>query len=187
MSKRYFACVYGGANERIDSRHKEEIKNLGKMIAGNGFSLVYGGGATGCMGAVARGVKENGGFVMGVSPYFIGEFEDIFESDNKVLVDTMAERKTLMEKHADIFFIAPGGIGTMDEFFQVLTLKYLKRIDVPIVILNIDGFYDTLIELIKDLVRQGALTEGIHKLYDVVTNVSEKTIVPILKTVRENS
>ena len=59
------------------------------------------------------------------------------------MVDTMAERKTLMEKHADVFFIAPGGIGTMDEFFQVLTLKYLKRIDVPIVVINLDGFYDT--------------------------------------------
>ena len=86
------------------------------------------------MGAVARGVKENGGFVMGISPDFISEFEDIFDCDNKVMVDTMAERKTLMEKHADVFFIAPGGIGTMDEFFQVLTLKYLKRIDVPIVV-----------------------------------------------------
>jgi len=86
-----------------------------------------------------------------------------------------------MEKHADVFFIAPGGIGTMDEFFQVLTLKYLKRIDVPIVVINLDGFYDTLIALIKDLVKQGAVTEEIHKLYDVITDVDEDTIVPILK------
>ena len=181
MSKRYFACVYGGANERIASQHKEKIEELGKLIATNGFSLVYGAGATGCMGAVARGVKENGGFVMGISPDFISEFEDIFDCDNKVMVDTMAERKTLMEKHADVFFIAPGGIGTMDEFFQVLTLKYLKRIDVPIVVINLDGFYDTLIALIKDLVKQGAVTEEIHKLYDVITDVDEDTIVPILK------
>lgn len=185
MSKRYFACVYGGANERIADHHKEKIEELGKLIAANGFSLVYGAGATGCMGAAARGVRENGGFVMGVSPDFISEFEDIFDCDNTVMVDTMAERKTIMEKHADVFFIAPGGIGTMDEFFQVLTLKYLKRIDVPIVILNLDGFYNVLISLINDLVRQGALTEEIHKLYEVVTQVSEETIVPIFKRIVE--
>ncbi len=183
MSKRYFACVYGGANERIASQHKEKIEELGRIIAANRFSLVYGAGATGCMGAVARGVKENGGFVMGISPDFISEFEDIFDCDNKVVVDTMAERKTLMEKHADVFFIAPGGIGTMDEFFQVLTLKYLKRIAAPIVVINLDGFYDTLIGLINDLVRQGAVTEEIHKLYSVVTDVSEETIIPVLNKI----
>lgn len=183
MSKRYFACVYGGANERIADKHKDKIEHLGKIIAENEFALVYGAGATGCMGAVARGVKENGGFVMGISPDFISEFEDIFACDNKVMVDTMAERKTLMEKHADVFFIAPGGIGTMDEFFQILTLKYLRRIDTPIVVLNLDGFYDTLIALINDLVRQGAVTEKIHKHYDVATDVSDETIVPILKDI----
>ena len=88
-----------------------------------------------------------------------------------------------MEKYADVGFIAPGGIGTMDEFFQVLTLKSLKRIDVPIVVINLDGFYDTLIALIKDLVKQGAVTEEIHKLYDVITEVNEETIVPILKDI----
>ncbi len=185
MSKRYFACVYGGANERIEEKHKEKIEELGRIIAANGFSLVYGAGATGCMGAVARGVKENGGFVMGISPDFISTFEDIFDCDNTIMVDTMAERKTLMEKHADVFFIAPGGIGTMDEFFQVLTLRYLQRIDVPIVVLNLDGFYDTLVALICDLVRQGAVTEEIHKLYTVITDVSDGTVAPILSACRK--
>ena len=92
----------------------------------------------------------------------------------------MAERKTLMEKHADIFFVAPGGVGTMDEFFQVLTLKYLRRINVPIVVLNLGGFYDSLLALINDLVKQGAATEEIHNLYDVVTEVDENTIIPLL-------
>ncbi len=183
MSKRYFACVYGGASEKIADCHKEKIEELGRLIALNDFSLVYGAGASGCMGAVARGVKEENGFVMGVSPDFISEFEEIFDCDNLVMVDTMAERKTIMEKHADVFFIAPGGIGTMDEFFQVLTLKYLKRISVPIVVINLDGFYDTLISLIRDLVRQGAVTEEIHKLYDVIDDVNEETIVPILKDI----
>lgn len=183
MSKRYFACVYGGANERIAESHKEKVEELGRLIARGGFSLVYGAGATGCMGAVARGTSEKDGFVMGVSPDFISEFEEIFDCDNLVMVDTMAERKTIMEKHADVFFIAPGGIGTMDEFFQVLTLKYLKRINVPIVVINLDGFYDTLISLIHDLVRQGAAQEQIHKLYSVIDDVTEETVLPILKDI----
>jgi len=183
MSKKYFACVYGGASDKIANDHKEKIEELGKIIAQNGFSLVYGAGATGCMGAVARGVKENNGFVMGVAPNYINEFEKMFDCDERIVVETMAERKTIMEKHADVYFIAPGGIGTMDELFQILTLKYLKRIETPIVILNLDGFYDSLLALICDLITQGAATEGIHKLYDVLTEVSEETIVPILKSV----
>lgn len=184
MSKRYYACVYGGANERIADTHKNEIEKLGKVIVDAGFSLVYGAGGTGCMGAVARGVKENGGYVMGISPDFISEFEAIFPCDNTVMVDTMSERKTLMEKHADIFFIAPGGIGTMDEFFQVLTLKYLRRLTAPIVVLNLNGFYDSLLVLIKDLVKQGAVIDEVHNLFDVVTTVDDEKIVSLLGEIK---
>ena len=180
MSKRYYACVYGGANERIAVAHKEKIELLGKIIADNGYSLVYGAGATGCMGAVARGVRNSGGHVMGVTPTFMSSFEDIFDCDNTVMVETMGERKTIMEKHADIFLIAPGGIGTMDEFFQVLTLKYLKRLSVPIVVLNLDGFYDTLLALIDDLVRQGALTEGVYELFDVTDSIESPMLCKML-------
>lgn len=184
MSKRYYACVYGGASERIADIHKEQIEDLGKLIAQNGFSLVYGAGATGCMGAVARGVKESGGYVMGISPDFIGEFEEIFSCDNTVMVDTMSERKTLMEKHADIFIIAPGGVGTMDEFFQVLTLKYLKRISAPIVVLNLNGFYDSMLKFIDDLIEQGAVIREIHALFDVVEKVDDEKLINCLKEIK---
>lgn len=184
MAKRYYACVYGGANERISDMYKEQIEELGKIIVDNGFSLVYGAGGTGCMGAIARGVKENGGYVMGVSPDFISEFEDIFPCDNTVMVDTMSERKTLMEKHADVFFIAPGGIGTMDEFFQVLTLKYLRRLNTPIVIFNLDGFYDSLLLFMDDLVKHGAVIKDVYELFDVVTSVNDEKVVSALNGVK---
>ena len=184
MAKKYYACVYGGANDKISDRCKNDIQLLGNLIAKHDFSLVYGAGATGCMGAVARGVKENDGYVMGISPNFISEFEEIFPCDNTVMVDTMAERKTLMEKHADIFFIAPGGIGTMDEFFQVLTLKYLNRHSAPIVILNINGFYDALLVLIDCLVKQNAVTQEIYRLFDVVTEINESTISEMLEQIK---
>lgn len=176
MSRKYYACVYGGASESISDAYKNEIHKLGHIIAENGFSLVYGSGATGCMGAVARGVKERGGYVMGISPDFISDFEEIFDCDNTIVVDTMSERKTLMEKHADIFIIAPGGIGTMDEFFQVLTLKYLQRLTAPIVVLNLNGFYDSLLTLIDDLVERGAVIRHIHKLFDVICDVSDEKL-----------
>ena len=185
MAKRYYACVYGGASERIADVHKNDMEKLGKYIADKGFSLVYGAGATGCMGAVARGVENNGGYVMGISPDFIRDFEEIFPCDNIVMVDTMSERKTLMEKHADIFLIAPGGVGTMDEFFQVLTLKYLQRISAPIVVLNIGGFYDTLLALMKSLIDQGAVADSIYRLYDVVDNVDSSELMKIFDKIKE--
>lgn len=184
MSRKHYVCVYGGASEKIPDAYKNEIHKLGNIIAESGFSLVYGSGATGCMGAVARGVKELGGYVMGVFPDFIGDFEKIFDCDNTILVDTMSERKTLMEKHADIFLIAPGGIGTMDEFFQVLTLKYLQRLSAPIVVLNLNGFYDSLLAFIEDLVEHGAVIRDIHKLFDVVSDVSDERLLNYLNTIK---
>ena len=184
MSKRYYACVYGGASDKIADIHKEKIEKLGRLIVDNDFSLVYGAGATGCMGAVARGVNENGGYIMGISPHFISTFEDIYNCDNTIMVDTMSERKTLMEKHADIFFIAPGGVGTMDEFFQVLTLRYLERIDAPIIVVNTDGFYNSLIKLIDDLVSYGAATDRIYNLFQVIDDVNEDEIKNILQKIK---
>ena len=185
MTKEYYACVYGGASERIADRHKNEIKRLGELIAQNGLSLVYGAGGQGCMGAVAQGVKNAGGFVFGVVPHFMQDFEGLFECDKKVWVETMSQRKDIMEEHADIYLITPGGIGTMDEFFQVLTLKYLKRIDTPIVVLNLDGFYDSLLVLVDDLVRQGALIEGIYTMFDVVTAVDDPKLLQYFEEIKK--
>ncbi len=137
------------------------------------------------MGAAARGVKKSGGYVMGILPEFIGEFEEIFACDNTVVVDTMSERKTLMEKHADIFLIAPGGIGTMDEFFQVLTLKYLRRIFTPIVVLNLNGFYNSLFTLIDDLVDQGAIVREIYTLFDVVENIDDIKLIKFFDDIKK--
>ncbi len=185
MAKRFYACVYGGASDHIDDALKDKIEILGRIIVGEGYSLVYGAGATGCMGAVARGVSENGGYVMGISPYFIRSFEEIFSCDNTVMVDTMSERKTLMEKHADVFFIAPGGIGTMDEFFQVLTLKYLERLSTPIIVLNLNGFYDSLLKLIDDIVDFGAAKKSLYDLFDVVTDVEDEKLTELLRRIKE--
>lgn len=183
-SRRYYACVYGGASARIDKKYLDEITRLGAIIAQNGFSLVFGAGASGCMGAAASGVREQDGYVMGVSPHFIKNFEPIFDCDNTVMVDTMAERKMIMEKHADIFFIAPGGIGTMDEFFQILTLKYLRQISTPIVVLNLDGFYDSLLALMDSLIENKAAVPEAREFYDVVTSVDDPIITDYFSSIK---
>lgn len=184
MNKKYYACVYCGASSRLDDVYINAAEKLGKIIADNGFSLVYGAGASGCMGAAARGVQNNGGYVLGISPTFIKKFEPIFSCDNTVIVDTMSERKTLMEKHADIFFVAPGGIGTMDEFFQVLTLKYLHQLSAPIIVLNINGFYDSLIALVDNLVDLKAANPEIKSYFDVVNAVDEKSLQRYFEAVK---
>ena len=82
-----------------------------------------------------------------------------------------------MEKHADIFFIAPGGIGTMDEFFQILTLKYLNQLSAPIVVLNLNGFYDSLIALVESLIDNNAAIPEVRTYFDVVDSVDDELIV----------
>lgn len=184
MLKKYFACVYGGASSRLDDIYINEVERLGGILAKNGYSLVFGAGASGCMGAAARGVRNGDGYVMGISPHFISSFEPIFDCDNTVMVDTMAERKTLMEKHADIFIIAPGGIGTMDEFFQILTLKYLGRLSAPIVVLNINGFYDSLVTLVEDLIERSAAIPEVRGYFEVVDTVDDEVLIKLLDEVK---
>lgn len=184
MSKKY-ACVYGGASNNLHNLYINEIERLGTIIAENGFSLVYGAGATGCMGAVARGVRRGGGYILGISPYFIREFEPLFDCDELIMVDTMDERKLFMEKHADIFIIAPGGLGTMDELFQIVTLKHLRRISTPIVILNINGFYDKLLDFLDGLTRSKAITDISYAYFDVITSVDDELLLKRLKEIKK--
>ncbi len=184
MSKKYYACVYGGASDHIDKKIKDRIHQLGKIICDEGYSIVYGAGGTGCMGAIASGVREAGGYIMGVAPHFIKDFEEVYDCDNTIMVETMSERKILMEKHADIFLIVPGGIGTMDEFFQVLTLRYLNRMTEPIILLNLNGFYDTLLNFINDIIKSGAAKDSLLDLFEVVNTVEDKRLREVLRQVK---
>ena len=138
-------CVYGSASDRIDQKYKTAAYALGKEMARRGHDLVYGGGALGVMGAVARGVKDGGGRVIGVLPEFFKEThaEQLnYDCDELIWCQTMHERKSIMEEKASAFVIAPGGIGTFDEFFSVLTQKQLGRHDKPITLFNVAGVYD---------------------------------------------
>lgn len=174
-------CLYGAASSRIDKNYIKDVENLGAEIARRGHSMIYGAGASGLMGAAARGMKDNGGYTIGVTPHFMHSFEPIFDCSKIINTQTMAERKSIMEKYGEAFIVVPGGIGTYDEFFQILTLKELKQAeDKPIVLYNVNGYFDKLQELITDGIEKGFIRPVVPQLYHISDNPKE--ILNIIET-----
>lgn len=167
-------CMYGAASDNIDSIYIEKTEELGKVIAERKHKLIYGGGATGLMGACARGAAQANGIIIGVVPAFMDEFELLNDKCTKLIrTKTMSERKQIMEDNADAFIIVPGGIGTFDEFFQVLTLAELKQKNAPIVLFNINGYYDDLISLIDGCIHKGFIRQNVKDLFCVCSSPDE--------------
>ena len=153
-------CIFGASSDLIDKKYIKSAYDLGASLAKKGHGLVFGGGACGVMGASARGFHENGGYILGVAPEFMSEYNLFSEkcTDFKI-TKTMAERKTYMEDHADAFIIAPGGIGTYEEFFEVYTLKQLNRHSKAIAIFNPYGYYDDLIKMLRHTVSESFMQQ----------------------------
>lgn len=140
-------CVYGAASSEIDKSFIEAVERFGEVMAQRGHDLVFGAGGSGLMGAAANGVSRGGGNVTGVIPEFFRDenIERIYDKCTELIyTENMADRKEIMESKADAFVIVPGGIGTFEEFFQVLTLKQLGRHVKPIAIYDINGYYEKL-------------------------------------------
>ncbi len=166
-------CLYGSGSRQIDEIYTTEAYNLGCKIAQNGHTLVFGGGDTGMMGACAKGVHDNNGKSIGISPEWIGDFEPLCENCSEfIYVDSMDERKNKFLEHSDAFIISPGGIGTLDEFFEIITLKKLKQHDKKIIIFNISNFYDKMIEMIDEMGEKGFLYKQ-NELYKVAQDIDE--------------
>jgi hypothetical protein len=167
-------CVYGAASSLIDEKYKEVGRELGRKIAEHGHNLVFGGGANGMMGAVAEGVHEKNGEIIGIIPEFFKEAgsEISFKACTEyIYTETMSDRKKLLEDKADAVIVAPGGIGTFDEYFGVLTLKQLGKFNKPIVLFDIDGFYDQLDLLMDRLIDEKFITDDCKALYKVYRSV----------------
>lgn len=169
--KKLTICMYGAASNAIDSSYISAGENLGYEIGRRGHCMIYGAGASGLMGACARGMKVANGEIIGVIPEFMDEFEPIFYDCTKLIrTETMAHRKEIMEDQADAFIICPGGVGTMDEFFQIITLTQLHRKKAPIIIYNINGFYDNLILFINQSIKEGFINENILEYFQIGTS-----------------
>jgi len=143
-------------------------------MAKAGHTLVFGGGASGLMGAVARGMKAGGGRVIGVAPSFFNVDGILFEGcDEFIYTETMRERKERMEKLSDAFIMTAGGIGTFEEFFEILTLRQLGRHKKPIAILNTDGYFDSLCSLIDHAIEERFMTEANRRIFSVFGSAEE--------------
>jgi len=169
-------CVYGAASSKIDEKYIALGESLGRKMAERGHGLVFGAGSNGMMGAVARGVYERGGNIIGISPKFFDDIktETVFNGCTELIrPDTMRERKKLLDEKSDAFIVAPGGIGTFDEFYEILTLKQLGRHNRAIVVYNMDGYYDNLIQMMKWSISEKFITEECFNLFAVTTTVEE--------------
>ncbi len=161
-------CVFGAASNEIDSTYIDSVEKLGKLMGERGHSLVFGAGGHGLMGAAARGVKEAGGKIYGVIPSFFKdeEIELIYDKcDELIYTETMAQRKSKMEDIAEAFVIVPGGIGTFEEFFEVLTLKQLGRHVKPIVIYDINGYYEGMIKFLDVAFKEKFIRNDLKLIY----------------------
>lgn len=167
-------CVYGASSNLIADIYISACEDLGRKIAKDGHTLIFGCGAAGVMGASARGAKEAGGEIIGITPEFFNVDGMLYEDcDQVILTETMRERKRILEEKSDAFIVAPGGIGTFDEFFEILTLKQLSRHTKAIVIFNINHYYDELLAFLDKAVKQEFLKNESLKLFEVFDNADD--------------
>ena len=166
-------CLYGSGSRKIDEKYTDEAYELGCVMAEYGHTLVFGGGATGMMGACAKGVHDNNGKSIGIAPEWIGDFEPLCEECSEfIYVDSMDERKNKFVENSDAFIISPGGIGTLDEFFEIITLKKLKQHDKEIIVFNIDGFYNKMLDMINEMGEKGFLYKQ-EELFKIANSIAE--------------
>jgi uncharacterized protein (TIGR00730 family) len=165
MSKIKTVCVYCGSGPGTNPHFIDSAKAFGKALAESGIRLVYGGGSLGIMGAVASSVLDHGGMVTGIIPNFLKLRENALKRVQEMIVTPdMHERKRLMFEHSDAFVALPGGIGTLEELVEQLTWQQLGRHTKPVLLANIDGFWEPLFALLSHMretqfIRQGLSVE----------------------------
>jgi hypothetical protein len=149
-------CVFCASSRKLDQRWLDLATQTGRAIAGRGHTLVSGGGCVGMMGAVADGARAAGGHTVGVMPQVLVDLEIAdTDADELVVTDGMASRKNLMMERSDAFLVLPGGLGTLDELFEVWTTAMLALHQKPVVLLDVDGFYAGLMNWLDGLVGTG--------------------------------
>lgn len=167
-------CIFGSSGTTLDGIYYAEAENAGRLIAEHGHTLVFGGGKNGLMGAAARGAHFAGGKVIGVAPRFFDEPGILFENCTEFIwTDTLSERKKLMEDISDAFLVLPGGMGTFEEFFEVLTLKQLWQNEKAIVLLNTGSYFDPLDVLLRDASVKGFVPHSCLDLYEICSEVGD--------------
>lgn len=149
-------CVFAASSDRLEAKYLEAAEELGRLLGQGGHTMIYGGGASGLMGACAREATRTGAEVVGIAPRFFDEPGVLYEGCSRlILTDSMAERKTTMENEAEGFLVLPGGIGTMEEYFEVLTQRQLGLHAKPMALLNTAGYFDALAAFLRRMTETG--------------------------------
>jgi uncharacterized protein (TIGR00730 family) len=167
-------CVFCGSSPGVKQEYRAEAVALGRLLGEAGLGLVYGGAQAGLMGMLADSALANGSEVLGVIPRSLAGIEVAHQHLSKlVLVETMHERKALMAQEADAFVALPGGFGTLDEFFEILTWAQLGIHAKPCVLVNTAGYYDHLLSFLQVAIDEGFLKEKNKVLIQVVADAAE--------------
>lgn len=166
-------CVFCGARSGVNPAFSDAAEAIGAGLAAHGWQLVYGAGDIGLMGRVARAAQGAGGATFGVIPHHLVKRE-VGKRDltRYVVTETMHERKKVMFMNSDAVVVLPGGAGSLDEFFEVLTWRQLGLHDKPLILLNIRGYWNPLIALLDHVIAQGFAEPGLRDYYRVVDDVS---------------
>src|ERR1700758_3895634 len=166
-------CVYCGSSGAVDRQYREAASELGARVAAAGIGLVFGGGRIGLMGLLADAALAGGGEVIGIIPSRLRDAEVAHPGATElVVVESMHERKRLMAEKADAFAILPGGIGTLDELFEILSWKQLGLHDKPILLVDVGGYWEPVRALLDHIVVKGFARPNTHRLLHVVPSIS---------------
>ncbi|WP_299376229.1 TIGR00730 family Rossman fold protein [uncultured Tateyamaria sp.] len=167
-------CVFCGSRTGVDPSYETDALALGRGIAGRGWRLVYGAGDVGLMGAVARATQAAGGDTFGVIPKHLVDWE-VGKTDltRYVVTETMHERKKVMFMNCDAVVLLPGGAGSLDEIFEVLTWRQLGLHDKPVVVININGYWDPLLALMQHVVDQGFADASLLEYFTVAETADQ--------------
>jgi uncharacterized protein (TIGR00730 family) len=165
-------CVYCGSSGAVDERYRQAARELGAALAAAGIALVYGGGRVGLIGILADAALAGGGAVTGVIPARLRDAELAHHGVSElIVVDSMHDRKRQMAERADAFAILPGGIGTLDELFEILSWRQLGLHDKPIFIVDVGGYWQPLRALIEHIVAEGFARPATGGLLQIVPSV----------------
>ena len=167
-------CFFGASSSCLDAVYTDAAYELGHLMAKAGHTLVYGAGSEGLMGAAARGMTDNNGRIIGISPEFFKGHGVLYDRCTEMyFTEDMRSRKAMMEQMSDAVIMAPGSIGTYEEFFEILTLKQLARINKPIAALNTNGYFEPLAAMLRHAVDEKFLKPECLSIYRTVDTPAE--------------
>ncbi|HZH27173.1 MAG TPA: TIGR00730 family Rossman fold protein [Azospirillaceae bacterium] len=174
MSSIRSVCVYCGSSSRVSDTYKEAAHDLGTLLGRAGLQVVYGGGRVGLMGIVADAALAQGTQVVGIIPEHIQVLEVEHTGLSELhVVDSMHTRKRMMVERSDAFVILPGGLGTLDEMFEILTWKQLHLHDKPVVVVDVGGYWRPLVDMVRHIISEGFARPGHLDLFHVVSGPDE--------------